>query len=199
MVETDFMKLYEKLNNINENWYSTDRDFKRVWVSDSAIEFKNFMRNLSSTGIKGVRLCVAPDLYMVAKADDFNHYDIVNIAEEEFGIKVPANIEQTSCGIPKCYDFESGNFEIARLKQAASEEHADTSLAKYLAYDPTADYIGVAIADYGTFELSLRTFRTRDYPDYVPTYYPDAPYFEDSETYRVLKPLLKRIYIYGQE
>jgi hypothetical protein len=199
MIETDFMKLYEELSNLNEKWYDDAEIWGgRLWFSDSAIEFKNFMRNLSSSGIKGVRLCIAPDYYLAANAEDFQHDTMIEAARDALYIPAPNNIEYTTCGIPRCTDFELGNLEIERYKQYALDDSDDEALTKYLNYDAAKDYIGTLVADYGTFELSLYNFKSKACPEYVSDR-EHAAYFEDSETYRVLKPLLKRIYIYGQE
>jgi hypothetical protein len=86
MIETSFMKLYERLGSINENssltekWYKSEDYDGRVWFSDSAVQFKNFMKNLSASGMKGVRLVVAPNFYLVANAADFNHDMMIEIA-----------------------------------------------------------------------------------------------------------------------
>ena len=197
MIETDFMKLYEKLNTLNEKWYDIEAYGDRLWFSDSAVEFKNFMRNLPSSGLKGVRLCVAPDFYLVANAEDYNHDTMETTAEEELYLDVPIT-ERTTCGIPRCTDFELGNFEIRELQQSAIENPDDPFYDKYRNYDAEKDYQGMLVADYGTFELSLYGFKSRECPEYKPTYQ-YATYFEDSETYRVLKPMLKRIYIYGKD
>ena len=77
------------------------------------------------------------------------------------------------------------------------ENPDDESLQMYLNYDVEKEYKGNLIADYGTFELDLYLFNSKSYPGYK-SKNPNAEYFEDSETYRVLKPMLKRIYIYGE-
>jgi hypothetical protein len=154
------------------------------------------MRNISTSGLKGVRLVIAPDFYLVANAEDLDHSMMCDAAEEELGIDVLANVEFTTCGVPKCTDFELANYEIEELKQAAMEDPDDESLQQYLNYDADKDYQGNLIADYGTFELNLYQFNSKSYPSYK-SKRTNAKYFEDSETYRVLKPMLKRIYIYG--
>jgi hypothetical protein len=204
MVETSFMKLYERLgslngdSSLNEKWYKSEDYDGRVWFSDSAVQFKNFMKNLSSSGMKDVRLVVAPDFYLVANAADFNHDMMVEIAEDELYLESPAEYELTTCGIPKCTDFELENYELEDLKQEAEDDPEDENFAQYLNYDPEKDYQGLLIADYGTFELSLYNFLSKAHPNHVPKYKGRTHYFEDSETYRVLKPLLKRIYVYGE-
>ena len=42
MIKTEFMKLYEELEQLNEKWYNIESYNRRLWFSDSAIEFKNF-------------------------------------------------------------------------------------------------------------------------------------------------------------
>lgn len=200
MIETDFMKLYEKLSQLQEKWHKVDTEWDetyRIWFSDSAIQFKNFMQNLSSSGLKGIRLCIAPNFYLAANAEDLNHDMMEDLASENLYVTVPST-EKITCGVPRCTDFELGNFEIEQLKQAAEEYPDDEDYQQYLNYDAEADYQGTLVADYGTFELSLYNFNSKACPEYVSDR-KYATYFEDSETYRVLKPLLKRIYIYGKE
>ena len=197
MFKTDFMSLYEELSQLNEKWYSLEGYNERLWYSDSEFSFRDFMRNISTSGLKGVRLIIAPDFYLAANAEDFDHMMMCEVAEEELGIEVPDDVESTTCGIPKCTDFELANYEIKDLKQAAIEDPDDESLQKYLNYDAEKDYKGNLIADYGTFELDLYQFNSKSYPSYKSKNI-NAKYFEDSEIYRVLKPMLKRIYIYGE-
>lgn len=196
MIETEFMKLYENLGHLAEKWYDLDYYDGRLWFSDSAVEFRNFMRNIHNTGLKGVRLCIAPDTYLAAGAENYNHDTMEEAACEQ--LYVPVGRERTTCGIPKCTDFELGNFEIEELRQTALADPDDEYFAKYLNYDAEKEYKGMLIADYGTFELALYCFKSRTCPEYEPAY-AKATYFEDSETYRVLKPMLKRIYIYGKD
>ena len=198
MIETDFMKLYEELGQLNEKWYDIKDYGGRIWFSDSAIDFKNFMKNIGSSGLRGARLVVAPGFYLVGTAEDFNHEFMLDIAENELFLTLPISsiIEQTTCGIPKCVDFELGNYEVAERKQFAIDFPDDEDSAEYLAYDAEKEYQGRLIADYGSFELTLYWFKSREYPDHV-SERQYATYFEDSETYRILKPMLKRIYIYG--
>jgi hypothetical protein len=118
-------------------------------------------------------------------------------AEEELCLEVP-DTERTTCGIPKCTDFELGNFELRELQQGAIENPDDDFYKKYIDYDVEKDYQGMLVADYGIFELALYSFKSREFPEYKPAYR-YTTYFEDSGTYRVLRPLLKRIYIYGKE
>lgn len=198
MIETSFMKLYEELSQLNEKWHYIEDYDTRLWFSDSAIEFKNFMQNLPSSGLKGIRLCIAPDFYLAANAEDFNHDMMMEVAAYELYQEASTETEWLTCGIPKCVDFELGNYEIEEFKKIAIEEHDDDTYAEYLNYDAEKDYQGSLVADYGTFELTLYNFKSRACPEYESDR-PNATYFEDSETYRVLKPLLKRIYIYGKD
>ena len=200
MVNTEFIKLYEELGQLNEKWYEIESYNRRLWFSDSAIEFKNFMKNIGDSGLKGVRLIVAPGFYLVTTAEDFSHDAMIDLAEHELFLEVPpeSKLEQTTCGIPKCTDFELGNYEVAERRQLALDYPDEEDFAEYLEYDPEQEYQGRLVADYGTFELALYWFKSREYPDHL-SERQYATYFEDSETYRALKPLLKRIYIYGKE
>lgn len=193
----DFIKLYEELSQLNEKWYNSEEYYGRLWYSDSEFRFKDFMRNLHASGLKGVRLLVAPDFYLIANAEEIDHSVMQEIATDELGLAYPAEVEALTCGVPKCTDFELANYEIEELKQAAMEDPEADDLQKYLNYDAEAEYKGMLIADYGTFELCLYQFNSKSYPSYK-SRKTNAKYFEDSETYRVLKPMLKRIYIYGE-
>jgi hypothetical protein len=199
MVKTEFMELYEELNQLNEKWYNIDDYASRMWFSDSAIEFKNFMKNIDSSGLKGVRLTVAPGFYLVGMAEDFNHEAMLDIAEHELALEVPptSRIEQATCGIPKCTDFELGNYEVEERRQFALDFPDDEDADECLNYDAEREYQNRLIADYGTFELALYWFKSREFPDHLAERQ-YATYFEDSEIYKVLKPMLKRIYIYGR-
>ncbi len=197
MIETDFMKLYEKLSTLNERWHRLEEYDGKLWYSDSEIQFRNFMKNLPSSGMKGVRLIVAPGLYLAANASDMAHDYMIDAAEEELFINVPDGAEWLTCGIPKCTDYDLGNYEMAELEQSALENPDDDFYAQYRNYDSAKEHMGELIADYGIFELHLYNFISRTCPEYK-SKYGMADYFEDSETYRVLKPLLKRIYIYGK-
>ena len=197
MVESNFMKVYDELSMLNEKWYASKEYWGRIWFSDSAVQFKNFMMNLSTSGMKGVRLAIAPDFYLVANAADFNHDMMIEVAKEEFYLDVPEIQEFTTCGVPKCTDFELENYETTELRQEAEDNPEDEELAKYLDYDPGNDYQGMLIADYGTFEIALYNFIAKACPEYV-SKNNKTSYFEDTETYKVLKPLLKRIYIYSK-
>ena len=199
MVKTEFMELYEELGKLNEKWYNVEGYGTRVWFSDSAIEFKNFMKNIGSSGLKGARLTVAPGFYLVGMAEDFNHEAMLDIAEHELALEPPPSykIEQATCGIPKCTDFELGNFEVEERRQFAIDFPDDEEAEEFLNYDAEQDYKNRLVADYGTFELTLYWFKSRAFPDHLAERQ-YATYFEDSEIYRVLKPMLKRIYIYGR-
>ena len=175
-----FLEAYEELNRLNEKWYRLEDFWGRIWFSESEVQFRDFMSSLSSNGLKGVRLIVAPNFYLIANAEDFNHDTMCEIAESELYVEVPSKTEWTTCGVPKCVDFEQANYELEDLDND---------------YDPTAEYKGMLVANYGTFEISLYNFKSKECPDYKPRN-ASAPYFEESETYKALKPLLKRIYIY---
>lgn len=219
MNKSDFIKIYEELNQLNEakidiqkptdavdkenklheKWYDIDMWDGRLWYSDSPIEFKNFMANIHNTGLRGVRLCVAPGFYLVANAMDFNHDTMLDIAEEELYLEKPTYVEMTTCGIPKCIDFEAVNFEIEDLVQDAEDNPDDPFYDEYRNYDANKQYQGNLIANYGTFELDLYHFKTKALPKYRPKNEFSKTYFEDSETYAVLKPLFKKVYIYGAD
>jgi hypothetical protein len=203
MIKTDFMKIYEELEqlqeSLHEQWY-TSEEFEgyRIWFSESEYTFRNFLRNLPSTGMKGVRLVVAPSFYLATNAEDLDHQMSLEVAEEELGFKPSGETDQATLGIPKCVDFELGNFEIAELAQAAIEYPDDEEYADYLDYDAEKDYAGMLVADCGSFEITLYTFKSKTYPEFKPQI-KNPTYFEDSELYRVLKPLIKRLYIYGKD
>jgi hypothetical protein len=157
------------------------------------------MKNLPASGLKAVRLVVAPDFYLVANAEDMQHGTMCDCAAYDLDLELPsdAEIEYSACGVPKCTDFEMGNLENEYLRQAALENPDDEELQQYLNYDIESDYKGTLVADCGDFELDLYYYKSKAYPSCNPDVI-DSIYFEDSELYRVLKPLIKRIYVYGE-
>ena len=98
------------ITKLNEKWYNIDAwGSGRLWFSDSAIEFKNFMRNLSASGLKGIRLCIGKDFYLAANAEDYGHDTMLELAEDELYVE-PPRVECSTCGVPKCTDFELLNY-----------------------------------------------------------------------------------------
>lgn len=174
-VEADKKPLMEK-------WYTGDNpEWERIWYSDSSSEFRAFLRNISTTPIKGLRLCVAPDIYLAAKALDLNHDGMIELAKFLYLIEPTSvnSLEFSTCGFPKAIDFKLDNFEIAMLKDDGIEVNMEGKPC--------------LIADCGNFEVALYAFKSAQYPEYNKTF--NFQVFENSETYNVLKPFIKKIYM----
>lgn len=71
----DFFETWNKLNALNEKWITgEDPSFERLWVSESAVEFKNFIRSSAERkNPAGYRLIVQDGLYAAANPYDINH------------------------------------------------------------------------------------------------------------------------------
>jgi hypothetical protein len=83
-----------------------------------------------------------------------------------------------TCGFPKCADFSANDI--------------DHLLPGYKPFT-----YETLIADCGGFEVDLYAFESTQFPEFVNTaaqnYFGKATALETSETYRVLKPLIKDI------
>jgi hypothetical protein len=181
----EYSAAQENSSVLAEKWYIGDPTRERVWYSDSISQFRNFLINLPNTDLKGIRICVAPDAYLAARASDLGHFQILDFMQ--YGIydayeddDIPdigssSRFEMASCGIPKAEDFSLDNFEVQR----------------YEFEDEVKDRL---VADCGTFEVLLYQFKTDKVPDYV-SEYKNAKVLESSEIWRVIKPLTKRLYV----
>lgn len=184
LVEIDFDKLYDELSQLNEKWYTgNDPSFEHVWFSTSSSEARQFIEALvNNNTVKGVRANIAPNSYAFAKALDLNHDSIDYVLDDLFIEHADFdNCEHITIGIPKCIDFETDNFELSEL----IEDN----------FDPLESYEGKLIADCGNFEISLYSFRSKQFPKYNAKR--PFKYFEGSETEKLFKPFIKKLYIYG--
>ena len=176
LVETDFDRFYDKLSQLNEKWYTgDDPSCERVWFSASISEARQFIVSLVSSGtVKGVRANIAPNSYAFAKAMDLNH-DMMDAVLDDLFVEHAdwRDCEHVTIGIPKCIDFETDNYENENPELHVLEPN----------YDPLKDYEGRLTADCGDFEISLYNFRSK-YD------------FEGSETEKLFKPFIKRLYVY---
>lgn len=214
--------LREELNKtkLNEKWETVDADWGpvKLWYSDSASEFRSFLQNVASTGIKGLRLSIADGKYLAARASDLNHDQIVEVAEDNYIIDGDESFEWSTCGFPKLIDFESDNFEgedydeddlswIEADKAREADKLASLVGKEYDIVDSatgevhTFTYDGkphVLVADCGTFEVELYNFYSKEFPAFKNgdgRYNKTFQLFETSATYFALKPLIKKLYM----
>ena len=166
---------------LDEKWYQWDSVAQGAWYSDSISQFRSFLQNAADAGIKGLRVCLRPNCYLAVKASEASHTMLIDFAKQNYLID-PAlkytDFEMFTCGFPKCADFTSSNI--------------DTLVPGYKPF--TYETI---IADCGKFEADLYFFETKQFPDFInlsaPKWLGKAIDLETSETYNVLKPLIKDI------
>ena len=98
---------------LTEKWYTGDNvAFERLWHSDSISQFRAFLQNAGQSGIRGLRLSIAPDCYLAARASDLNHDGIVDLANSLYLTDLrQKDFEWSTVGYPKADDFEIDNFE----------------------------------------------------------------------------------------
>jgi hypothetical protein len=208
-----------------EKWELFDTSYgpMKLWHSDSASEVRSFLTNAASAGISGLRLCISGsdyfgDLYLAARASDLNHDDIIEIAEKNYldTAAFDRRYECSTCGFPKLANFDFDNFELTQMSAGTKEmrdaEDADEA-KEYRSYagktvlDPWGDTLWVhdgkkhmLVADCGSFEVALYGFYSEQFPEFrwgdrdKAARMPKA-LFERSETYFILKPLIKKLYI----
>jgi hypothetical protein len=209
--------LREELNKtkLNEKWETFDGGWGpvKLWYSDSVSEFRAFLKNAASAGIKGLRLFITKDVYLAARASELNHDMIMDIASDNYIVDDINQYEAATCGFPKVADFDNDNFE---MQDEESREDFDrfmdarySKLAGKTMLDPrTGEVLWVhdgkphtLIADCGTFEVSLYSYYSRQFPEFkygdddLSGLYHEYKLFETSDLYFVLKPLIKRLYM----
>lgn len=224
------MKLYEEFKlwenlwepdkALAEKWETFDSDWgpEKLWHSTSVSEFRAFLQNVASAGIKGLRLSIADGIYLAARASDLNHDTIVDIAADNYLIDGAEDFEWSTCGFPKLADFNNDNFEgndwdeddlawKAEMNAGEAAEYAAMKGQEYDIIDPeTGDSQTFVrdgkphtlVADCGTFEVALYNFYSREhlaYKDGDGGSKTNFRLFETSETYFALKPLIKRLYM----
>ena len=198
LVETDFDKLYAELSQLNEKWYTgDDPSFEHVWFSTSISETRQFIESLvNNNTVKGVRANIAPNSYAFAKALDLNHDSIDDVLDGLFIEHADwDNCEHITIGIPKCTDFEYDNFENTfddDFFRTEDEDKIESNISDTLEY-----YNDYLIADCGNFEISLYGFRSKQFPKYNAKR--PFKYFEGSETEKLFKPFIKKLYIYSSK
>lgn len=98
---------------LTEKWYvGDDFAFERLWHSDSISQFRAFLQNAGQSGIRGLRLSIAPDCYLAARASDLNHDGIVDLANSLYLTDLSQrDFEWSTVGYPKAEDFDIDNFE----------------------------------------------------------------------------------------
>ena len=212
--------LWEQDKSLTEKWETFDSDWgpEKLWHSTSVSEFRAFLQNAASAGIKGLRLSISDGIYLAARASDLNHDTIVDIATDNYLIDGTERFEWSTCGFPKVDDFESDNFEgkdwdeedlawISADQAQEAAKYAELNGKEYEIIDPeTGEHHTFIrdgkqhrlIADCGNFEVDLYNFYSREHLAYkngdggIKT---NFQLFETSETYFALKPLIKRLYI----
>lgn len=224
------MKLYEEFKlwenlwepdkALTEKWETFDSDWgpEKLWYSTSVSEFRAFLRNAASAGIKGLRLSIANGIYLAARASDLNHDTIVDIATDNYLIDGTEDFEWSICGFPKISDFENDNFEgkdwdeddLAWSAEMDAGEDAEYAAMKGQEYDVIDPDTGEAktfvrdgkqhtlVADCGTFEVALYNFYSKEHLAYKNGdggSKTSFRLFETSETYFALKPLIKKLYM----
>ena len=100
-------------DTLNEKWYTGDSlAFERLWYSDSISQFRAFLQNAGQSGIRGLRLSIAPDCYLAARASDLNHDGIVALANSLYLTDLcQKDFEWSTVGYPKVDNFDIDNFE----------------------------------------------------------------------------------------
>lgn len=212
--------LWESDNKLIEKWETFDADWgpEKLWYSTSVSEFRAFLQNAASAGIKGLRLSIADGIYLAARASDLNHDMIVDIATDNYLIDGSERFEWSTCGFPKFSDFENDNFEgkdkdeedlewISEYEKQESAKYAAIAGQEYDVIDPETgeSYTFVRdgkshmlVADCGTFEVALYNFYSKEFLAYkngdggIKT---NFQLFETSDTYFALKPLIKKLYM----
>ena len=186
----EFNKIYNELSELNEKWYTgDDPTWQRVWFSDSASELKQFIFNIISEGkVRGLRANIAPDSYAVARALDLNHDGIDDTLDRLYLDHADwEHCEHITIGIPKFTDFDLDNFE-SNLDEPFEDDAWENK--------PSGGY-ETLVADCGDFEIDLYGFRSKQFPEHRST--TKFPYFEGSETERIFKPYIKKIYMYKEK
>jgi hypothetical protein len=168
-------------NSLSEKWYQWDSVIEGAWHSDSASQFRAFLQNAAAIGIKGLRACIRPDCYLAVKGLEAAHRQLIEFAKQNYLVDSSVKwteFEMLKFGFPKADNF--------------SQENMDT-LDPF--YEPVK-YKAI-IADCGSFEAILDLFESEQFPDFkndtAKLWLGKAISLETSETYKVLKPLIKGI------
>ena len=179
---------YDLLNKdtLCEKWYTVENHHSRLWFSDSIFEFRSFLKNISNTNIKGLRLCIAPNNYLAASASSFNHDMMIDAARSLYLIDKTISFEKLVCGCPTYAHFDSVNYGYDIEEGESIEE-----LKEYT----EGDYTGLLCADCGTVEILLYNYTSSKFPDYVNPWDSSAKSLESSEIWKVIQPICKNLYI----
>ena len=179
--------LVEEYSNIlTEKWYSVENHHSRLWFSDSISEFRSFLKNISNTSIRGLRLCVAPNCYLAANASSFNHDMMIAAAKDLYLVSGNRSFEKLVCGCPTYAHFDSVNYgyDIAE----------DESIGEIKEYTE-GDYTNLLCADCGTVEILLYNYTSSKFPEYINPWDSNATLLESSEIWKVIQPICKNLYI----
>lgn len=212
--------LWEPDKALTEKWETFDSDWgpEKLWHSTSVSEFRAFLQNAASAGIKGLRLSIGDGIYLAARASDLNHDTIVDIAIDNYLIDGTEEFEWSTCGFPELADFDNDNFEgkdwdeddlawSAEMDASRDAEYTALAGKEYQVLTPeTGEWHTfvrdgkrhMLVADCGTFEVALYNFYSSEHIAYkngdggART---NFQLFETSNTYFALKPLIKRLYM----
>lgn len=181
----DFLEDYSE--KLIEKWETFDTAWGnpvKLWHSTSVSEFRSFLQNALSSGIKGLRLIIADGIYLAARASDLSHDNIMEIAAANYLLNIPINSEWSTAGFPKLTDFDFDNFE-----NELEDEDLDFSIEDITSH--------MLVADCGTFEVALYNFYSSEFiaRSNDEESFKNLQLFETSETYKALKPLIKRLYM----
>ncbi len=206
-----------------EKWETFDTKYgpKKLWYSDSVSEVRAFLSNAAANGIQGLRLCISSsyfgDLYLAARASDLDHGDMIEVAEKNYLMtETDRRYECSTCGFPKIANFDFDNFELSQLSagsQASLNDWHAEEAKEYANYagKTVLDHWGeplwvhdgkkhMLVADCGSFEVALYGFFSEQFPEFRWGDRDKAAgnskdLFERSETYFILKPLIKKLYM----
>lgn len=205
MIKTEFINLYEELDQLWEKWeiFNAGWGPTKIWHSDSVSEFRSFLQNAANAGIKGLRLSITDGLYLAGRASDITHDNLVDLAVKNYIAERSTKFEWSTCGFPNLKAFEHDNIEQDFFDdddyygdEETGEDVMDPETGEILwEFDGKAHQL---VADCGTFEVALYNFYSEQFPQFKygdGRYFKQYPLFESSETYFALKPLIKKLYI----
>ena len=165
---------------LEEKWIKLS-DNRNIWFSSSISEFRQFLKNISTSGIHGLRLCIKPYNYIAGIAYDFNHDMLVEECKKAYLIDTRNGFEFSAVASPKHNWFDVDNYSIDLEGDEDIDEFFET------------DFAGTLCADCGDFEVILNNFNSKDLDDSL--YGSDLMDIQDSHTWEVIKPLCKALYI----
>jgi hypothetical protein len=180
----EYLELSEHL--LTEKWYTCKDDYSRLWFSDSISEFRSFLKNIPSTTLRGLRLCVSSGIYLAADASEFNHDMMIDAAKDLYLVTGNPFFEKLVCGCPTYAHFDSVNYGYVIEEDESIDEIKKCT---------ENDYTGLLCADCGSVEILLYDYTSDKFPDYVHPWNKTASRLETSEIWKVIQPICKKLYI----